>query len=103
MTQILVRCALLLSLTLPSTAVLAVDAGYADRPEVAEFIATMVRDHDFDARRLEALFAEARRRQPILEAIARPAERTLSWAEYRRIFVQPDRIAQGLEFRDRHG
>ena len=79
------------------------DGAYADRSEVAEFIATMVREHDFDPGRLGALFAEARRRQPILAAIARPAERTLGWAEYRRIFVRPDRIAQGLEFWDRYG
>ena len=102
MTHIPARCALLLILFMPASGALAVDTGYAGRAEVAEFVAAMVREHDFDPQQLDALFAEARRRQPILDAIARPAERTLTWAEYRRIFVQPDRIAQGLEFRDRH-
>lgn len=75
-----------------------VHADYADRADVREYIAEMVSEHGFTEEELVSLFHEAVRKDRILESIARPAERTLEWHEYRRIFLKEPRISQGLEF-----
>ncbi len=69
-----------------------------DQPEVRSFIDQMVSEHDFDRAALEATLSEAEVKDAILEAIARPAEKTLTWAEYRRIFITPERISAGANF-----
>ena len=77
-------------------------ADYGDRDDVREYVAETAAEHDFDAQALMALFAEARRQQSILDAISRPAERTMPWHDYRDIFVTPQRIAQGVAFWREH-
>lgn len=77
--------------------------GYGARDEAQAFIEDMHTRHGFDRAALQTLFAEARYRQPIIDAISKPAERTLDWADYRRIFLQPERIEQGATFRVAHG
>ncbi len=66
--------------------------------EVASFIDEMVSQHDFDREQLQSVLRAAVVRQSILDAIARPAEKTLTWAEYRKIFITPERIQAGAEF-----
>ncbi len=73
-----------------------------DQPEVRSFIDQMVSEHDFDRAALEATLREAEVKDAILEAIARPAEKTLTWAEYRRIFITPERIEAGADFWREH-
>lgn len=76
-------------------------AGVAAEPKqtgVESFIDTMVHEHDFDRDELEAILEKAEVKNSILEAIARPAEKTLSWAEYRDIFVTGKRIEAGADF-----
>ena len=69
-----------------------------DQPEVEAFIATMVEEHDFDREQLRDTLGAAEVKQSILDAIARPAEKTKSWAEYREIFITPERIKAGAQF-----
>ena len=69
-----------------------------DQPEVRSFIDQMVSEHGFDRAALEATLREAEVKDSILEAIARPAEKTLTWADYRRIFITPERVAAGAAF-----
>ena len=88
--------ALLLLATLP------VQAGYANRADVQAFVARQVASHGFEQDYLLALFAAAEKNQTILEAIARPAEKTLAWHEYRKIFVTPERTRAGLAFIREH-
>ena len=80
---------------LSATSALAIDI---DRPEVEAFIDTMVEEHDFDREQLRDTLGAAEVKQSILDAIARPAEKTKSWAEYREIFITPERIEAGAEF-----
>jgi len=75
-------------------------ADYSERPEVQAYIDELVGEHGFAADELAQLFSEAQRKQSILDAIARPAERTLKWHEYRDIFLKETRINQGLSFWD---
>jgi membrane-bound lytic murein transglycosylase B len=44
------------------------------------------------------MFAHAKRADPVLEAIARPAERVRTWEEYRAALLTERRIAEGVEF-----
>jgi len=77
-------------------------ADYESRADVVGFIDGMVAEHGFAKGDLVELFAHVERKQAILDAIARPAEKTKAWHEYREIFVTEDRIAQGLEFWRQH-
>lgn len=73
-------------------------ADYSERADVQAYIDELVEQHDFEREELVALIEDAERQQRILELIARPAERTLKWHEYRDIFIEEDRINQGLTF-----
>ncbi|VAW75220.1 Membrane-bound lytic murein transglycosylase B [hydrothermal vent metagenome] len=63
-----------------------------------DFIDDMVKSHGFDRAKLQSLFGEAKKRDDILEAIARPAEKTKPWHEYRKIFLTSERISGGVAF-----
>jgi len=82
-------------LLLSTSQAVAVDV---NRPDVQAFIDTMVIDHDYDREQLRDILAEAETKESILEAIARPAERTKTWGEYRVIFITPERINAGANF-----
>jgi len=73
------------------------------RPEVRAFIDTMTREHGFDKAKLETLLKSAETKQPILDAISRPAERVTPWHEYRDRFLTERRIHQGADFWLAHG
>jgi membrane-bound lytic murein transglycosylase B len=91
-------CRLLAGVTLcilSAASALAIDL---DQPEVQAFIDTMVQNHDFDREQLRDTLGNAEVKQSILDAIARPAEKTKSWAEYREIFITPERIRAGAQF-----
>ena len=75
---------------------------YQGSAQVREPIEEMTLSHGFAAEQLEALFAEAERKQVILEAISRPAERVKPWSEYRPIFLTDARIARGVDFWREH-
>jgi len=65
---------------------------------VIAFIDEMVAEHDFDRAALRAVLAEAQINQTIIRKISTPAERTLDWAEYRKIFITKERIDVGATF-----
>lgn len=77
-------------------------ASYLEHDEGRQFTDRMVAEHRFDRAWLEQLLAQAERKQSILDAISRPAERTLDWKDYRKIFIQESRVEQGLEFWREH-
>ena len=66
------------------------------RPEIKSFIDRMVEEHSYDRAKLESVLTDAESKESILEAIARPAERTLEWHEYRDIFLKSERINAGM-------
>ena len=88
-------CNILCLLLLPSM-VWAVD--YTGREDVNRFINEMVNEHQFSRAELKAWFAQAKKKANILEAISRPAEKRLTWKQYRKIFITPSRIQKGVEF-----
>ena len=82
-------------LSLSSTPALAIDVS---QPNVQSFIERMVETHGFDRDQLQSTLADAERKENILEAISKPAERTLNWGEYRDIFITKERIEVGAAF-----
>ena len=75
---------------------------YAEHEAAAALIDELVAEEGFDREELQQLFAEAERKDSILEAIARPAEKTKPWYDYREIFLTDKREKQGLEFYREH-
>ncbi len=65
---------------------------------VEAFIQRMSNTHGFDAAELRKVLGQARIRQDIIDRMNKPAERTLNWGQYRKIFLKDKRIAQGAAF-----
>ncbi len=66
-----------------------------------DFIARVAERHDFNAAELRGLFEEMAHQQAVLDAVREPAE-ALPWADYRPIFVTPERIEAGARFAREH-
>ncbi len=75
---------------------------YDGSPQVAEFVGQMTRDHGFAGEQLIDVFRDVERKQAILDAISRPAERVKQWKEYRPMFITDARIARGVDFWRQH-
>jgi membrane-bound lytic murein transglycosylase B len=103
------------STTAPRALLLVVLAGaasaYAETPAVAldtsrdtvrSFIGRMSQKHGFSAETLTAILAQAQSQQTILEAMARPAEKTFPWYRYRERFLNEQRITEGVAFWQEH-
>ena len=74
----------------------------AEEPGIDAFVERMVKEHGFDADALRETLARARFRQDIIDKISHPAERTLNWTQYRRIFLTGKRIRGGVDFARRN-
>ncbi|WP_417529858.1 lytic murein transglycosylase B [Marinobacter lipolyticus] len=72
--------------------------GYDDTPEGQALIKEMVTKYGYDQGKVEVLLSQATRIDRILESISRPAEKTLTWHEYRKIFIKPERVERGVAF-----
>ena len=81
------------------SSVQAIDVG---DPKVRDFIDSMVSEHSYDRDTLENFLQQATNQETILEAIARPAERTKEWHEYRNIFLTDARVKAGAAFWREH-
>jgi membrane-bound lytic murein transglycosylase B len=86
----------------------AVDAATIDfshfdlsRPEIHSYIDQLVAQ-GFARDRLTALFAAAEPQSRIIDAISRPAEKTLQWWEYRARVLTQERIDAGVQLWHEH-
>lgn len=73
-----------------------------ERADVQKFIDTMVEEHSYDRSTLLKALETATSQQSILDAISKPAEKTLTWQAYRRIFLTDKRITAGAAFWQEH-
>ena len=87
-------------LLLYNSSLLAADKVYVNltQDNVVAFIDEMVATHDFDREALSAVLAKAEIKASIIKKISTPAERTLTWGEYRKIFITKERINAGVTF-----
>jgi membrane-bound lytic murein transglycosylase B len=69
-----------------------------DRPDINSFIESMATEHDYDRQKLREILGEAETKESIVKLISTPAERVLTWAEYRPIFMTRERVVAGAKF-----
>lgn len=94
----------LLIAALPILAVGDIKTVFVDLEEenVVAFVNDMVEEHRFDRDALRKVLARAEIKAEIIKKISTPAERTLTWGEYRKIFITPERINAGVVFWQEH-
>lgn len=86
-------CSLMLGLPLLCEA-----GSYVDRDEVRDFAREFAAESPFKEHEVLTFLKQAEYKQTIVDAISRPAERTLNWAEYQDIFLTERRVREGVEF-----
>lgn len=72
------------------------------RPEIREFAKEAATRIGYSPQQILDLLRQARRQQGILDAMERPAERTLAWWEYRDRLLTEQRIDEGVAFYRTH-
>lgn len=72
------------------------------RDDIQAFVDNLVQEHGFEQDYVASVLGQGVRKQKILDAISRPAEKSKAWHEYRDIFVTSKRIAAGVEFWSEH-
>ncbi len=77
-------------------------ADYSQNELAQQFIQEMVEEEGFDAVELRQIFSQAEKKDAIIDAMNRPAEKVLTWGEYRRIFLGQNRIDGGVDFWNRN-
>lgn len=75
---------------------------YATHPDMLALVDELVKEEGLAPGPMLAMLRTAERKTKILDAIARPAEKTLTWAEYRPRFLDEKRIAAGVLFWQQH-
>ncbi|RRU16693.1 lytic murein transglycosylase B [Stenotrophomonas sp. 278] len=68
----------------------------------ANFVRDTAARYNIPAAQIEATLAQAQVRQPIINAMSRPAERVKPWNEYRPMFISQARIDGGKKFLAQH-
>lgn len=94
----MIRCISVAFLTLGCALVQVANADYSTHVKASAFIEKMVSQHGFSAEELTTWLVAAEKKQSIIDAISRPAEKTKTWKEYREIFLGKSRIEQGVQF-----
>ena len=70
--------------------------------EKSLLIDELIQEHGFDEQYVLNIFENMKFLPELIESISRPAERTKTWPEYRKIFVTNKRIAAGVLFAKQH-
>ncbi len=92
-----VRLSLLVagSIVAAASGAAALDTG---NPVVAGFIDRMVARDSYDPRALRRILGAAQLQPSIVTAMQRPAEKAMPWYRYRPMFVNEQRIQEGVDF-----
>ena len=77
-------------------------SGYAQRPEVREFIAEFANEQGFDTRTLLRLVGHVQSQASAIRAMSAPVTTPPKWFEYAPQFISAERIAGGIAFRSAH-
>ncbi len=93
--------ALLALVVLPAQAVKLNKGDYRYREDVEQFIEKMARTSDYSEQQLVDLFSQVKNQRQLFERMNKPAEK-LEWYQYRKIFLTPKRIQQGVKFYREH-
>jgi membrane-bound lytic murein transglycosylase B len=76
--------------------------GFGNRPDVQQFVQRVSEKDGFSSTKLTALFNQVQPRIVFIHNTHYAKEKTVSWPEYRAIFITPKRIRQGAAFWNAH-
>ena len=77
---------------------LTIFADYSNHRDSRAVIDELVNKHGFDESYVIDVLKQAKKRKTALNSVARPAEKTKTWDDYKAIFLKKKRIADGKEF-----
>lgn len=77
-------------------------AGYDTHPKFKQFATELEQEYQIPEAEARRWLAQSKRLDSVLEAISRPAERTLQWDRYQDIFLTQKRIEKGQQFLKTH-
>jgi len=92
----------LLAVCLFMTSIITIADSPTPEQRIKNFYQQMQSEHNFTTAELDAWFNGVELNQNIIDSMNRPAEKVLTWQEYRNIFMKQDRIDQGTEFWQKH-
>ena len=73
-------------------------ADYSNHNESQKVIDELVNDHGFEESYVIEVLKYAKRRDEMLKSVAKPAEKTKTWDDYKAIFMKKKRIRDGKKF-----
>ena len=73
-------------------------ADYSNHNESQKVIDELVNDHGFEESYVIEVLKNAKRRDEMLKSVAKPAEKTKTWDDYKAIFIKKKRIRDGKKF-----
>lgn len=73
-----------------------------NQSEVDHFIKEYAEKHGASASEIKSILDAAEFKQDIIDKISKPAEGTMTWERYRKIFVTEERAQAGIEFWKEH-
>ena len=73
-------------------------ADYSNHSESKKVIDELVNDHGFEESYVIEVLKYAKRRDEMLKSVAKPAEKTKTWDDYKAIFIKKKRIRDGKKF-----
>ena len=73
-------------------------ADYSNHKDSKEVIDELVDEHGFEESFVINVLKQAKKRKTALNSVARPAEKTKTWDDYRAIFLKKKRISDGKKF-----
>lgn len=79
-----------------------VSADYSAHPSADAFVTKMVQEHGFSEADIRGALSNAKKKNSILKAISRPAEKRLTWEKYSKIFLTKNRVVNGRQFMEKY-
>lgn len=76
--------------------------GQVDKAQVTAFAKEFAEKNELPLGEVTSILDQAEFQQEIIDKISRPAEGTMTWGRYRKIFMTDERIAAGVSFWDEH-
>ena len=78
------------------------ESDFSENSEVEVLIDELVLENGLDRVMLRQIFSNVQRKDSVLKAMRRPAEKIKPWFEYRDLFVSKSRIRSGLVFYEKN-
>ena len=75
-----------------------IQSDYSTHPRAEYVVNELVNSYDFDEEQIISVLKNAKKQQSIIKRISTPAEFTITWDKYRKLFIEEKRIKNGKSF-----